>query len=278
MPSAIGSGLGSLGGTLAGWGFPSAGTALGNLGNYVSPAIMPLPTDTPPSLPADTGSYGTPPVQYTDPTGAGTAASISQPGTVSSGNPNAGAGYSGGLTAPAESPENVMAPGTAATTGGGATGGAGYSPVNAPAAAPGAAGGGTAGAGGYDPNASLWQNVQAYLSNPKNWGSIIGGVGNIGQGVYRGILGNRLADPKSLMSLGHGMSKAMKRAVIGPVTAQAQETGQINAPGLYAQSVATALGPYQYQMQMQALADYIEALKAAGEMQGGPVYQGGGGS
>jgi hypothetical protein len=99
-------------------------------------------------------------------------------------------------------------------------------------------------------------------------GTTIGGIGNLVEAITRWNAMRTLQNPSALAS-GAGrmyqpMSKAFKRAIISPVTAAAQETGQINAPGLYSQSVATALAPYQYQMQMQAMQDYIEALRASG--------------
>jgi hypothetical protein len=115
----------------------------------------------------------------------------------------------------------------------------------------------------------------------------LGGVGNLVESIMRWNTMRTLSNPAALASgasqMYQPMSKALKRAIISPVTAAAQETGQINAPGLYSQSVATALAPYQYQMQMEALKDYITALTASGGAYpqgglfgaGGPAYQGG---
>jgi hypothetical protein len=117
---------------------------------------------------------------------------------------------------------------------------------------------------------------------------MLGGLGNLVESIMRWNTMRTLANPSALASgasqLYQPMSAAMKRAIINPVTAAAQETGQINAPGLYSQSVATALAPYQYQMQEDALREYIAALTASGGAYpqgglfgaGGPSYQGGG--
>jgi hypothetical protein len=120
-------------------------------------------------------------------------------------------------------------------------------------------------------------------------GGTLGGLGNLVESIMRWNTMRTLANPSALASgasqLYQPMSAAMKRAIINPVTAAAQETGQIGAPGLYSQSVATALAPYQYQMQENALREYIAALEASGQAYpqgglfgaGGPNYQGGGG-
>jgi hypothetical protein len=205
--------------------------------------------------PPSPNAYGTPPAAVVDPYGTGTAASATPPGEVLSGDPGAFRSLS---APPIPSPASVLNNPAAAPTN--------YSPLNPPAGAPPAgtqaSSGGTT---GTDP--SLWQSAINYVkAHPLQ---ALGFGADIGQGIQRWMLQRTLSDPNALMGgaskLFQGMSKALKRNVIGPVRAEAQETGQINAPGLYAQAVASAVGPYQYQMQMQALADYIDALRAAGQ-------------
>jgi hypothetical protein len=119
-----------------------------------------------------------------------------------------------------------------------------------------------------DPASQGWASQFLKSLGTGKGGTTIGGIGNLVEAITRWNAMRTLQNPSALAS-GAGrmyqpMSKAFKRAIISPVTAAAQETGQINAPGLYSQSVATALAPYQYQMQMNALNDYIEALRASG--------------
>lgn len=95
--------------------------------------------------------------------------------------------------------------------------------------------------------------------------SSLGTIGGVMEAINRWQNQARLQNPAALAAgaakMYQPMSKALRRAVIGPVTAAAQETGQINAPGLYSQSVATALAPIQARMQMAALENYIRALQ-----------------
>ena len=96
-------------------------------------------------------------------------------------------------------------------------------------------------------------------------GAFLGDVGNIGEAVQRYMMMQHLQNPADVAAGAAGlyqpMSKALKRAVTAPVTAAAQETGQINAPAIYSQSVASALAPYQYQMQENALREYLASMQ-----------------
>lgn len=286
----------SLGNTLTGWGMPNFGASVSNIpydvGNVFGGAgggFGATGAGAPPVVTADNPGIGVSMPAGSDvnmPGGpAGSPTSYANP--IATGLPGdvaldpASSPYGGGsLSAPpvyTPSPtttggySGMGAPGVDPVTGAAISGN--VNPITGAAIPPTAA-------AGVDPN-SIMGKVQAYLSDPKNWGSIIGGSGSMLQGLERFLTARTLANPNALMGgaskLFQGMSKAAKRAIIGPVTAAAQETGQINAPGLYAQSVATALGPYQYQMQMQALEDYIRSLGEAGYLMGGegPVYQGG---
>lgn len=276
----------SIGSGLTNWGMPNAGSFISDLpyvaGNFfggggggfgpTGAGAMPAPpTDQPPD--STTAAYAAAmPSPPPTPLGTGGAAMPSTSGSLPA-VPSSGSVIPASTTTPAPA---FTAP--SSTTN--------LTPTNYASSVQ------TGQAGTPDP--SLWQQVQAYFSNPKNWGTIIGGGADIGEMINRWMVQRQLQNPSALMGgaskLFQGMSKAAKRAIIGPVRAEAQETGQINAPLLYAQSVATALGPYQYQMQMQALADYINALEASGSAYpsgggyglggpypagGAPIYQGG---
>jgi hypothetical protein len=57
---------------------------------------------------------------------------------------------------------------------------------------------------------------------------------------------------------------ALRKAIFPQITAQAQETGQINAPYLMNQAYTTAIAPILAQMQEAAMQQWLEANRIAG--------------
>lgn len=266
MPSIIGQ-------TLQGAG-PSLGAIGSSLGSLFSPSSASAATI--PSAPTVDNAGVTAPTVDTSSWGSGSAAPA--PSLLPSSDPLLGTlgGGGGGGPAPSGSPFSLLT-----GTTGDATSNP-LAPLQAASMAPGSAGTTT------DPSSQPWYNqIADFLKTPKGAAVGIGGLGNLVESIMRWNTMRTLSNPAALASgaskMYTPMNAAMKRAIIGPVTAAAQETGQINAPGLYAQSVGSALAPYQYAMQEKALQDYITALTASGGAYpegglfgaGGPSYQGG---
>lgn len=56
---------------------------------------------------------------------------------------------------------------------------------------------------------------------------------------------------------------AFKRAIAQPAIAAGQETGQINAPSMMDQAIATAAAPYAYQQYPESMSNYLNAQELA---------------
>lgn len=254
MPSSIGSALGSVGSALGG--LFGGGGAAGVPAQAAEAAASALPT-TAPSLPPSWD-----PSQPAPGIGWGTSTGVGAPASTTGIDPTS---LASGLASAYLDPTNAAA-------------------INAGA-------GGTTAAAPTDWMTTIGNWLKGDVTGAKGaFGTPIqalGTAGSIMEAINRWQLQQTLQNPAALTKGAAGlyqpMSKALKRSIIAPVTAQAQETGQINAPGLYSQSVASALAPYQYQMQMQALRDYMTALAESGGAYpqgglygpGGPSYQGG---
>ena len=254
LPSAIGSFFG--GGSSAPAGVPSAPTA-DNAGIDAGLPSSWDPSQPAPGVGAGLGYGAATPATGTPITGGNLPSELPPTSIVGDG----GGGMAPPAAAPGSVDPNALASGLA---------GAFLNPTAAgvptdlqTAAATGAAGS----AGAADP-ASPWGQFLKTLMTPAGGAAGLGGIGNLVESIMRFNTMRTLQNPAALASgaasMYQPMSKALKRAIISPVTAAAQETGQINAPGLYSQSVATALAPYQYEMQQRALQDYITALQESG--------------
>jgi hypothetical protein len=79
-----------------------------------------------------------------------------------------------------------------------------------------------------------------------------------------------LMDPNQLakneMDLYKANAARLRKSIFPQVTAQLQETGNINAPYLAAQAYTTAIAPTLEQMQMATLEDEIRAQQVASGM------------
>lgn len=254
MPQAISGALGSAGSFLSG--LPST------VANYFSPTAAA-------AGPSDTSSYPTPGIYSTvDPTtggaGAMPAPSITLPppagptsdtGSWFAGTPAAAPASIGGLSAPPV-PDPTGAAGTAGAAG--------------PVAAVGPSVFGTA----KDPNApptdqqSWWQQaIQALTGKPADKGGMgiaLGTAGNLAEAIQRWAMQRELQNPKDVLKqsqvLSGGLSKALKRNIGAATGQEMAEAGLAGAPGLYSQAVASALAPYRYQQQQDALKEYLAAM------------------
>jgi len=255
MPSAIGSGLGYMGGALSNLGFPNAATAFGNAGNWFSNPGLPSVVSAPTDVPIPNSYSGPAPI-------VPTAGSISPPGTVFSGEPGAGVP----MPAPgsAEAPENVMAPGSV-----GGTSSAPYSPANAPAAPSAAPSLLERILGSLFPGKAAASTGTAGGTGADDWTKYIGPtLGLIGTGttdilkfIQQRNLMNNLGQQAT--ALNRRMNPALVRNVTGPVKATLQETGNINSPYLTSQAIATALAPYAFDQNLADLQAVLEANRLA---------------
>jgi hypothetical protein len=66
---------------------------------------------------------------------------------------------------------------------------------------------------------------------------------------------------KNSQVLSGGLSKALKRNVGAATGQEMAAAGLAGAPGLYSQAVASALAPYRYQQQQDALKEYLAAMQ-----------------
>jgi hypothetical protein len=96
-------------------------------------------------------------------------------------------------------------------------------------------------------------------------GAFIGDVGNIGEALQRFMMQRTLQNPQELLKqsqqLSGGLSKALKRNVGAATGQEMANAGLAGAPGLYSQAVASALAPYRYQQQQDALKEYLAAIE-----------------
>jgi len=107
-------------------------------------------------------------------------------------------------------------------------------------------------------------------------GAMLGTAGNLAEAINRWMVQQRLADPSQVLKqsqmLSRGLSKGLKRDVKATVGQEMAAAGLAGAPNLYAQAVTSALAPYRYQQQQDALKEYLAAM---GESMG--AYPGTGG-
>jgi hypothetical protein len=100
------------------------------------------------------------------------------------------------------------------------------------------------------------------------------------EAINRWMVQRTLQNPAALASAANKLARPLgaqaRERIIAPARAAAQESSGINAPLLYAQAIAGALAPYQYQNEQNALREEIAALTAS---EGGaftnPSYFGG---
>ena len=230
MPGAIGSTLGSLGGTLGNLGFSNAATTLGNWGNWFSPTAAAAGPSDGGILPSGTGPMTPPGV---DPTAVGPAY------------PPAGTPASPFVGPAAGNPPNVQIP---SDTG--------------PATA------------ADQPEQSWWRQAIQALTGKEvgkgGGGAALTDVGNLADQIQRYMIMRRLQDPSQVLKqsqvLGRGLSKGLKRDVGAATGQEMAEAGLAGAPGLYSQAVASALAPYRFQEQQNALQQYLEAMRLSGAM------------
>lgn len=256
MPQAIGGALGSAGSFL--------GSLPSTVSNWFSPSVAAgIPSDTsvaagvtgtPAGAPGAFPSPGLPPVDL--------ASGMPAPLTAPSSAPNLSllptdGSSGGGMAAPA--PDLLSGAG-------GTGGGAPFGNITPPAVD--ASGNPIAPTPGGASPSWISQIISAVTGKDPSKGgtaAFIGDAGNIGEAIQRFMVQRSLQNPADVLKnsqvLSGGLSKALKRGIEAPVTAAAQETGQINAPGLYSQSVATALAPYRYQQQQDALKEYLAAMQ-----------------
>jgi len=224
----------SLGSTISGWGAPSIGGVISN-------------------IPYDVSNIGSNIAGWFSPTAAAAGPSDAAGGGMAAPAPalTSAAGPSG-----PETPEQVMgAPGTATTASG-----APYSSASAPAAV-------AAGAG--QPEQSWWRQAIESLTGKKvgegGGGAALTMAGNLGDAVQRYMIMRRLQDPSQVLKqsqvLSRGLSKGLKRGVAATVGQEMAQAGLAGAPNLYAQAVTSALAPYRFQEQQNALQQYLEAMR-----------------
>jgi len=259
-----------IGSGLANWGMPNFGATVSNIpydvsniGSSITSGLSSMFGGGAPSpTPTETGPYSA-----GGPSSSGDSNILATgSGTGASGLPGVSVGASGGAFTP---PEAVMAPGTAALTGGGATGGAPYSPVNAPVA------------GATDPSQSMASKVIEFLfgksadpNDPSSQGTkaalpgLLTGAGTLVSDLMKYRQQQNLLNNlgSQATALNRKMTPAMIRHITAPVIAMGQETGQINAPYLMNQAVATAAAPYVYQQQLEDLRAALEANRIAAGM------------
>ena len=225
MPGAVGSALGSLGGTLGNMGFSNAATTLGNWGNWISPtAAAAGPSDT--LLPPNTGPT-TPAGE--PPSAVGPAYPI--PSSIPS-------NYAPPAGPAAGNPANVQLPSDA-----------------------------TAGAAGQPDQSWLSKIITAVTGKEPSkggTGAFIGDVGNLSDAIQRYMIQRRLQDPSQVLKqsqiLSRGLSKGLKRDVGAATGQEMAAAGLAGAPNLYAQAVTSALAPYRFQEQENALREYLAAM------------------
>jgi len=95
-------------------------------------------------------------------------------------------------------------------------------------------------------------------------GAFIGDVGNLSDAIQRYMIQRRLQDPSQVLKqsqvLSRGLSKGLKRDVAASVGQEMAGAGLAGAPNLYAQAVTSALAPYRFQEQQNALQQYLAAM------------------
>lgn len=240
MSDAIGQAATSLGNFLPSLGgLGGSSGSIAQFGNYMNPGNVglgggsapyfpPPPTDTPTT---DVGNF--------------TAAPFPAPGTITAAN------------LPSELPPTTVTPeGEPFSPTGGTSGmtGLGLAPMGAPAA-----GQGTAGAPG--------QVASGTPAAPSFWASLLKASPGLITDLLKYQQQQSLMDPSKLAAnaqkLDQANAAALRKAIFPQVTAQLQETGNINAPYLASQAYTTAIAPILAQMQEAAMNQWLEANREA---------------
>jgi hypothetical protein len=130
-----------------------------------------------------------------------------------------------------------------------------------------------------DPASSTTSNVLNWLFPSSSGGGGAGATGGAGaRSPLAGDLGllaaggtdvlkylqqRQLTDPNAIAQATQQMAQknaaALRRSIFPQVTAQAQETGQINAPYLMGQAYTTAIAPILAQQQEAAMQEWLRA-------------------
>lgn len=116
-----------------------------------------------------------------------------------------------------------------------------------------------------------WQKaIQAITGKPAGQGGLGASIltaGNLAEAIQRWQMQRRLQDPSQVLAqsqkLAGGLSKGLKRSVGAATGQEMAAAGLAGAPGLYSQAVATALAPYRYQQQQDALKEYLASMQEA---------------
>jgi hypothetical protein len=119
------------------------------------------------------------------------------------------------------------------------------------------------------PEQSWWRQAIQALTGKEvgkgGGGAALTGVGNLADQIQRYMIMRRLQDPSQVLKqsqvLGRGLSKGLKRDVGAAVGQEMAQAGLAGAPNLYAQAVTSALAPYRFQEQQNALQQYLEAMR-----------------
>ena len=294
MPEGIGSALSSAGNwasslpsNVMNWLSPTAQAAsaadAATAAGYTSPGIYApldstgaatgIPSGAPPGLPAPAPAGGGDWFSGTPAAAPDSVGGLSAPG--------AGAPFITASSLPSTLPPTSIVPADGGTTGpmASVTGPAG-APTTAVATTP--SGFGTA----QDPNMPAaegqpwWkQAIQAITGKEVGkggGGAALSLAGNLADAIQRYMIQRRLQDPSQVLKqsqiLSRGLSKGLKRDIGAATGQEMAEAGLAGAPGLYSQAVASALAPYRYQQQQDALREYLAAM---GESMG--AYPGSGG-
>lgn len=249
MSEAIGSAATSLGNilpSLGGIGGPSG--YLGQFGNYMNPGNVGLGGGSVPYFPP-------PPTDSpTTDVGGMTAAPFPAPGTITAAN------------LPSELPPMSVTPE-----------GAPFSPTGG---TPGMTGEGLA--AGTPAAPSFWQSLFGGGGGGGGTGTAATGTGTQQPSLLASLLRaapggitdllkyqqqRSLLDPSAMASDAQKMARinaaALRKAIFPQVTAQLQETGNINAPYLASQAYTTAIAPIVAQMQEAAMNQWLEANREA---------------
>lgn len=134
--------------------------------------------------------------------------------------------------------------------------GLGLAPMGAPAAAPSQ---GAAGAPG--------QVASGTPAAPSFWASLFKAAPGAITDLLKYQQQQSLLNPSSLAKNAQETARinaaALRKAIFPQVTAQLQETGNINAPYLASQAYTTAIAPIVAQMQEAAMNQWLEANREA---------------
>lgn len=240
MSEAIGQAATSLGNILPSLGGIGGSSGyLGQFGNYMAPGNVGLGGGSVPYFPPPPTDSPT-----TDVSGM-TAAPFPAPGTITAAN------------LPSELPPTTVTPeGAPFSPTGGTPGmtGLGLAPMGAPAAGTPAQATGTAANSGTP-------------ASPSFWASLLKASPGLITDLLKYQQQQNLLNPSAMESDAQKMAKinaaALRKAIFPQVTAQLQETGNINAPYLASQAYTTAIAPIVAQMQEAAMNQWLEANREA---------------